>query len=198
MPSQSPRGPRTTDRRIVRKKVQLTDGQASRLAAEADASALTESGYVQRLLLDHWQRVDRKRGLPTPAPSFTRNSKLVVHRRGDMRRRVLFADAELEGVRQAAAAAGLTDAQFIHRAVLAAAGVMALPSPKRSLANDKLLAEVQTLAWELSKHGANLNQLAKQANTGMVQVNAQVMHYAITQQHLLYSKAAATLERLLA
>lgn len=199
MPTHMPRGPRTTDARSVRKKVQLSLPQAARLAAEAQASARTESGYLLELLLAHWDKADRRRGLPMPAPSFVRNSKLVIHARADLRRRVLFAAAELDGLKRSAAAAGLTEAQFIHHSVIAAIGFVPLaPKTKPGRNSDRLIGEVQALVWQLAKHGANLNQLAHQANTGMVAVKAAEMHYAITQQQLLYSKVAATLERLIA
>ena len=56
------------------------------------------------------------------------------------------------------------------------------------------LAEVHQLAMQIKKLGTNLNQLAKQANTGMVPISREEILYILNQHQLLMSHALSMFE----
>jgi hypothetical protein len=111
---------------------------------------------------------------------------------------VAFSDAELLRVKEKAKAAGRTQAKFMRDAVLAAMGDAQPPKPKRTAVRDALAAELARANWLLSNLSKNVNQLARQANSGMVQVRRAEVDYLLNQHQVVLSKTTAAMERLLA
>lgn len=114
------------------------------------------------------------------------------------RRQVAFSDAELLEVKDKAKAAGRTQAKFMRDAVLAALGEGAPPKIKRTVPRDQAVAELARVNWLLANLSKNVNQLARQANSGMVQVKRAEVLYLLNQHQMALSQTAAVMERLLA
>lgn len=92
----------------------------------------------------------------------------------------------------------MTEASYIHQAVLACWGKEPKPRPQKNADKYKLAATLQHVAFQVKKLGVNVNQLAKQANNGMVPVTRAEVHYLLNQHQMLMSRAIAAIERVLA
>lgn len=95
-------------------------------------------------------------------------------------------------------AAGMTLARYIRECALAAAGgpdAPKRPSVQRSRKHELTFAEVHELAMQVRKVGVNLNQLAHQANAGMVPLKREEVVYIQNRIQILLSEAHAALER---
>jgi hypothetical protein len=119
-------------------------------------------------------------------------------RRLCLRRQVAFSDDELQRLHAASKAAGKVAAKFMREAVLAAMGEAPMPKAKRHHASDVSIAELQRANWLLANLSKNVNQLARQANQGLVQVRRAEVEYLLNQHQLVLSKMAAVMERLVA
>lgn len=72
------------------------------------------------------------------------------------------------------------------------------PAQSRSQAAMLQVAEFHALAMQVKRLGTNVNQLARQANAGMVPVTRAEANYLLNQHQVLMSHAKAVLEKLLA
>lgn len=117
-----------------------------------------------------------------------------IHRR----KKVPFTDSEVVRLREEAKAAGMTEAKYMRQAVLACWGET--PKPKRRACHDdlKLTHNIGLLAFQVKKLGTNVNQLAKQANTGLVPVSRAEVQYLLNQHQMLLTRAIAAIEAVLA
>jgi hypothetical protein len=102
-----------------------------------------------------------------------------------------------------AAAAGMSDAHYLRHLIEADAGINAATPliRRRNLKRqqlDTLAHEVNMVGVQLRKVGVNLNQLAKQANAGMVPISRQEAVTVMTELQLIMTLARAALERSLA
>lgn len=82
-------------------------------------------------------------------------------------------DAELDAFRRLCTAHSTTEAQMVRTLVAAAVQKQAPPSPPPQKARqmDELIHLINGLHLQLRKIGGNLNQIAHQANTGLVPVS---------------------------
>lgn len=101
-----------------------------------------------------------------------------------------------------AEAVRMSDARYLRHLVEKDLGV-ASPTEKLKrrtearIAQDKLAHEVNVLGLHFRKIGTNINQLAKQANSGMVPISREEALYMMNQIQLGMSQALAVLERAL-
>ncbi|MBS0232105.1 MAG: plasmid mobilization relaxosome protein MobC [Proteobacteria bacterium] len=120
----------------------------------------------------------------------------------DMRRarrpKVAFSDDELARVKDAAKASRRTLSRFMRESVLAATGEGVKPKMMKGRNSQDLLHALHVLAVQVRKHGTNVNQLAHQANAGMVPVTRREIEYVLNMEQVLLSKATAAVESLLA
>ncbi len=97
----------------------------------------------------------------------------------------------------------MSDARYLRHLIEKDIGV-ASPTEKLKrrtesrVARDNLAHEVNVLGLHFRKLGTNVNQLAKQANTGMVPISREEAIYMMNQIQLGMSQALAVLERALA
>lgn len=112
--------------------------------------------------------------------------------------KVQFSNAQLLAVQNKANAVGMTVAGFVRATILNDLDDIKEkePLPKRSRNHAAMLqlAEVHHLAMQIKKLGTNVNQLAKQANTGMVPVSREEILYILNQHQLLMSHALSMFE----
>lgn len=82
-------------------------------------------------------------------------------------------DDELSAFKALCTAHGTTEAQMVRTLVLAAVADQKLPAPRPEKARqvDELIAVINGLHVQLRKIGTNLNQIARQTNTGLVPVS---------------------------
>lgn len=120
----------------------------------------------------------------------------------DMRRtrraKAAFTDDELLTVTDAAKASRRTVSRYMRESALAAAGIGVKPKMAKGRNSHELLHALHALAVQIKKQGTNINQLAHQANAGMVPINRKEVEYILNMQQLLLSKATAAVESILA
>jgi hypothetical protein len=108
------------------------------------------------------------------------------------------ADLKLK-VAHAAKARGVPRATFMRQAIEVAVGrTPKLPVRRRRAEDDRLAHHIHLLTVQLKKLGTNVNQIAKQANSGMVPISLAEARYLVNQLQILQSAAKATLEKVLA
>ncbi len=128
-----------------------------------------------------------------PAKGFQKREPL------DRRVKVQFTNAQFAQVDQRAAACGLTNAGYLRALALNDAGVAEKPvKADRNRSQTLQLAEVHQLAMQVKKLGVNFNQLARQANSGMVPLTRAEITYFSNQHQLMLAKIAAMFEKMLA
>lgn len=133
-----------------------------------------------------------------PDTTATRSARLPKARSPRRRKKVGFTADEEVKVQAAADAAGLTETAFMHAAVLAAVGLASPVRPNRNSGRHALAQVLARLEFQWKKLGTNINQLAHQANAGLVPLRRAEIDYLLNQHQLLFSDSKATLEKLLA
>ena len=116
----------------------------------------------------------------------------------DRRVKVQFTVEQLAQVDERAAACGVPTARYLRELALHDAGLQQKP-PKPSSTRDAMLqlAEIHQLAMQVKKLGVNFNQLARQANTGMVPLTRNEIVYFSNQHQLMLARIAAVFEKLI-
>ena len=116
--------------------------------------------------------------------------------------KVQFTDAQLQTVTQHADAVGQTVACFVRSTVLMtldeAAGKEVRRKKPHTHATQLQIAALHDLAMQIKKLGTNVNQIAKQANTGMVPITRGELQYVLNNHQLAFSQIVAAMEKLLA
>ena len=118
----------------------------------------------------------------------------------DTRLKVQFSASHTALIRQAADMVGMTVSAYIRAIVLAhleetPQEQVPTPSTARQHAAMLELAELHELAMQIKKLGTNVNQLAKQANQGMVPIERREITYMLNQHQLVMSSAVAAIEK---
>ncbi|ODA66042.1 Bacterial mobilization protein (MobC) [Methyloligella halotolerans] len=115
--------------------------------------------------------------------------------------KVQFTDAQVDALARQANATGQTVAGYIRATVLTTledrSAKTNRPSTARHHAAMLQLAEMHALAMQIKKLGTNINQLARQANAGMVPISRAEVIYMLNQHQVVMSKAISALERAL-
>lgn len=117
--------------------------------------------------------------------------------------KVQFTPSQEAELKRLADSIGMTVAGYVRSLVLAeidAHGPNPAAAQRRARKHDIMLrvAELHSLAMQVKRLGTNLNQMAKQANTGMVPLTRAEITYMLNQHQLLMSNAIAAVEKLLA
>ena len=114
------------------------------------------------------------------------------------RAKASFSPDEAVRLRQEAKACGMTQAKYIRAAVLGGWGEVQKPKRRKYRQADQLVHEISLLNLQLKKLGTNVNQLARQANTGLVAVTRSEAEYLMNRVQVTTAHTAATMEKLLA
>jgi hypothetical protein len=175
-----------------RKKLQLSDEHAARLRLAAKKAGLDEASFMRNAILRGIEALEA--GETAPAAQFD-NAKNA----GATVRKKLFLTPDENGLlKRESKAAGLLQQDYMRHAVRAALTQAPPPKRKASVTRNELAHEISMIAFQLKKAGTNLNQIAKQANTGLVPITrAEVIHFMNTHQRVLTLSVAA-LEKVLA
>lgn len=175
-----------------RKKIQFADHDAARLRLAARSLGLDEAAFMRRAVLrdvNAWEAT-------ATAPPMQKAAQAVEP--APLRKKLFLSKQENELLKAAAKAAGLQQKDYMRAAVVAA--LTNTPPPRRKLnqERDRLANDISTLGFQLKKLGTNLNQLAKQANTGLVPVTDAEIRYFQNMHQRLMTMIAAALEKVLA
>jgi glycerol kinase len=113
------------------------------------------------------------------------------------KRKKVSVSAELDArIKALAVDCGMTESKWMRQVLEHAAGApVKKPQRKRRRDADLLAHGLNSVGLQLKRLGTNLNQLAKQANTGLVAVSRAEMQYVLNQQQLVLSKCMTLLER---
>lgn len=120
----------------------------------------------------------------------------------ERRVKVQFTATQEQALHVKADGLGMTIAAYVRQLVLAdlEPGTVKAPSDQKSRQRSTMLlaAELHALAMQVKKLGTNVNQLSKQANTGMVPLTRAEVTYLLNQHQVLMSHVSSSIEKLLA
>lgn len=159
------------------------------LAGQAGPDGLAQAAYVRQATLEKIARAN-----PTFTLALSQGKTMRVRKSA----RAHFTAEEEAAVRAKAQALGLTLGEFQRMASLTSAGVPYKDKAPRTKSRDQLLHVLTVLGVQVKKLGTNINQLAHQANAGMVPVSRKEIEYLLNGLQLLTSKATAAVESILA
>lgn len=119
------------------------------------------------------------------------------------RLKVQFTTSQANDLSHRAEAVGMTVAGYVRFLVISdleAHGPNPAAAQRKARKHDIMLrvAELNALAMQVKRLGVNINQMAHQANTGMVPISRAEVVYILNQHQLLMSNAIAAVEKLLA
>lgn len=166
-----------------------------RLAAEAAACEVKQAEYVRLAVLFAWSEAPKpKRVLPvqpftsvaTPKDRFQRGPK------------VTFTPSQRERLDAEARLAGLTQSKYMRQCALACWGEAEKPKPIKAADRIALTNAIGVLGLQVKKLGTNVNQLAKQANAGLVPIKRSEVEYVLGQLQIILSMSAAAVEKVAA
>jgi hypothetical protein len=116
----------------------------------------------------------------------------------DRRIRVQLTAAQAERLVRLAADAGVSQSEYMRKLLdSAACGSTKVPKTRRESGTMLQLVEIHELAMQVKKLGANVNQLARQANTGLVPLRREEIQAMLAHHEQLMLQAIAYVERAL-
>jgi hypothetical protein len=110
------------------------------------------------------------------------------------RKKVQVSCALEAAIRERAVAAGMSEARWMRLVLEAAVGLGDGPTKRAVPLNARLLAAFNDCWVQLRKLGTNVNQLAHQANTGMVPLTRAETVYVTNHHQLVLAKLEALIE----
>jgi hypothetical protein len=116
----------------------------------------------------------------------------------DHRIRVQLTAVQARRLAQLADDAGVSQSEYM-RSLLdsAGGGAVTAPKPRRQSGPMLQLVEIHELAMQVKKLGTNINQLAHQANTGMVPLTRAEVEHMLARHEALMVQAIAVIEKAL-
>ncbi len=114
----------------------------------------------------------------------------------DRRIRVQLTDAQAEKLAALADDAGMSQSEYM-RSLLDAVDNGAVEAPKSRKASPAMLklVEIHEMAMQVKKLGTNINQLARQANTGMVPISKAEVKEMLARHEAVLTAAMAVIEK---
>lgn len=124
--------------------------------------------------------------------SVQRPPKKAINRR----KKVSVPPALDQKIKQRAKDCGMPESKWMRGVLEVAVGDAGkLPARKRVKDADRLAHDINQVGVQLRRLGTNINQLAKQANAGLVAVTRAEVQYLLNQHQVVLSAAKALLER---
>lgn len=174
-----------------RPKISLHADDAARLRLAARKRSLKPAVFMRQAILDAIKACEGQTPSAPPPAEATPSTATV--------RKKLFLSAEENTLlAREAKAAGLLQQDYVRLAVIAALTQAPPPKRKANASRNDLAHEIGLVAFQLKKTGTNLNQLAKQANTGLVPITRSEMIYLMNYHQRLLTACSAALEKVLA
>ncbi|WP_414462462.1 plasmid mobilization protein [Hyphomicrobium sp. DY-1] len=171
------------------RKARFTEGEAARLAVKAKEQGLAEAVFIRQSVL-------AAIGADAPLVPVRPADKPIDRARRGSQAKAYFTDDEEAHIAEKARAAGLTISAFMRAATLAAIGAPDAVKPKgKRRSDDETIALLHKVDWQLKKIGANINQLAHQANLQLVPLTHAECAYLKNIVQLTMSETIAAMER---
>ena len=124
------------------------------------------------------------KGTTKAAPALTARKKVGLTRE------------EAAALARKAKSCGMSESKFMRHLVLVSLEQKEKPpARKRRAVANELTVEIHTLALQAKRIGTNVNQIAKQANTGLVPVSRAEIQYVLNQLQMLVSAGVAHIEK---
>lgn len=186
------------DRLNKRPKVTLDETDATRLRLAAKARGVKPAHFMRQAILEAIKATEATQQPTNPnakPPAITATAKdpaATVHKK------LFLTPDENALLQKETKAAGLLQQDYMRLSVVAALTNAVPPKRKNAVSKNELAHEISMIAFQLKKIGTNLNQMAKQANTGLVPITrAEVMYFMNLHQRVL-TLSVASLEKVLA
>jgi hypothetical protein len=196
-------------RRNRRPKVTLDESETARLRLAAKARGMKPAAFMRNAVLaaitatEEGAQADTPEefapAVPAPAPP-SMSSLLATAKdpSATVRKKVFLTPDENKLLAKEAKLAVLLQQDYMRLAVVAALTQVPPPKRKAVMSRNDLAHEIAMVAFQIKKAGTNLNQLAKQANNGLVPITrSEVLYFMNTHQRVLTLTTAA-LEKVLA
>ena len=115
-----------------------------------------------------------------------------------VRVKVGLSDDDKAWLEKKALEAGMDESRYMRSLLLAERGKGAPPRPRKFRASDEIMHAVNKTYVQVKKLGTNVNQLAHQANAGMVAVTRSEVVYLMNAVQTTMSQVRGTMEKLVA
>jgi hypothetical protein len=168
-----------------RKKLSFTRQEALLVQAAAASAGMPESKFMRHAILQHLAAA-------TPlVPSSEASGNLVT-------KKVKLPPQAVTRLVRESKAAGLTQGVYLQKLIMAAWQMGEMPKAKKNALKYEAAQTLTAVAFQIRKLGTNINQLAKQANNGLVPVTRAEVQYILNQHQQLFTRAIAAVEKMLA
>lgn len=187
-------GPRSSRARLnKRPKITLADDETARLRLAANARGMKPAQFMRQAILD---AVKATESSPLPVRSEGMgDGAALLHAK--VRKKLFLSETENDLLLKAAKAAGLLQQDYMRQCIVAGLTQAAPPKPKASVSRNALAHEISMIAFQLKKIGNNLNQMSKQANTGLVPITRTEIVYFMNMHQRVLTLSVASLEKVL-
>ncbi len=184
-----------------RPKITLDDDEATALRLAAKAHGVKPAVFMRNAVLAAIKA--SQVGAHTPMAPATKTSPAKLHAEpGDVaatvRKKLFLTPAENMLLEKEAKAAKLLQKDYLRLSVVSAMTQTPPPKRKHVVSKNELTHEISMIAFQLKKIGINLNQMAKQANTGLVPITEREIYYFLNMHQRVLTMSSAALEKVLA
>lgn len=181
-----------------RPKITLDDDEAAALRLAAKACGKKPAVFMREAVL---AAVTAAASAPPATPAAVRSRPKLQPEPGDpsatVRKKLFLTPAENTLLGKETKAAKLSQKDYLRLAVVAAMTQAPPPRRKAVVGKNELAHEISMIAFQLKKIGTNLNQMAKQANTGLVPITEREIYYFLSMHQRVLTMSAAALEKVL-
>lgn len=182
-----------------RPKITLDDDEATALRLAAKACGKKPAVFMRDAVLAAIKA--SQEGAHAPPTTTTSPAKLQAEP-GDatatVRKKLFLTPAENSLLEKEAKAAKLLQKDYLRLSVVAAMTQAPPPRRRHVVSKNELAHEISMIAFQLKKIGNNLNQMAKQANTGLVPITEREIYYFLNMHQRILTMSSAALEKVLA
>lgn len=180
-----------------RPKISLNDFESARLKAAAKARNMKPAQFMRMAILEAITASEQRTGAMAPAQSAA-HLPAVASDTPTVRKKLFVTADENSLLVKEAKAAGLLQQDYMRQSVVAAMTNATPPKRKAVVSKNELAHEISMIAFQLKKIGTNINQLSKQANTGLVPITRSEILYFMNMHQRVLTLSVASLEKVLA
>jgi hypothetical protein len=181
-----------------RPKITLNEEETTALRVAAKARGVKPAVFMRDAVL---AAIKASAGNPTP-PAEGPSKPTLKAEPGDeaatVRKKLFLTPPENTLLEKEAKNAQLLQKDYLRLAVVAALTQAPPPRRKAVVGKNDLAHEISMIAFQLKKIGNNLNQMAKQANTGLVPITEREIYYFLNMHQRVLTMSSAALEKVLA
>ncbi len=183
-----------------RPKITLDDEETDAVRLAAKARGMKPAVFMREAVLaalTKTQEGDQATATPAAKPP----AKLTADpgdKDATVRKKLFLTPAENTLLEKEAKAAKLLQKDYLRLCVVAAMTQAPPPKRKAVVSKNELAHEISMIAFQLKKLGNNLNQMAKQANTGLVPITEREIYYFLNMHQRVLTMSSAALEKVLA